>query len=194
MPPSKRRRTDSSSRLGALRSSRRRALHLGAVALAGSVAGCFSGVLDDANDETTAASGPETTTEPTDESPTTHALGVDTSLPEGSVEFPEGPKSRPERPADLTPESVRTYVETFEGRWVYNDLYRGESSSVSQECGVDSVTEYGEGFQAIAWCSAWANSGKGETTIHADYFTQYATYLIGPDSTVRREGKPGTRR
>jgi hypothetical protein len=54
---------------------------------------------------------------------------------------------------------------------------------------VDSVTEYGEGYRVVAWCSAWANSGTGGTTIHADYFTQYATYFVGPDSTVRRDGK-----
>jgi len=84
-------------------------------------------------------------------------------------------------------------VATVERRWVYNELYRGESSSVHQECGVESVREYGEGFRVVAWCSAWVNSGSGETTVHADYFTQYATYFVGPDSLVRREGRSGTR-
>ncbi|WP_137287305.1 hypothetical protein [Halorussus salinisoli] len=172
--------------------SRRRALHLGAVALAGSVAGCTSGLLDRESEPTETTTGKQSADDSTSD-PTTHALGVDTSLPEGSVEFPEGPKSRPERPADLTAESVREFVATFERRWVYNELYRDDSTTVHRECGVDSVAEYGEGFRVVAWCSAWANTGRGETTIHADYFTQYATYFVGPESTVRRDGKPGAR-
>mgnify|MGYP006273857919 FL=1 len=187
--------------------SRRRTLRLGALALAGPLAGC-SGALDDESggssaDATTTGVETETTTdetgattetpEPATTDATTHALGVDTSLPEGSVEFPEGPKSRPERPAVLTTASVREFVATFERRWVYNELYRGESSSVHQECGVESVREYGEGFRVVAWCSAWVNSGSGETTVHADYVTQYATYFVGPESLVRREGRSGTR-
>ncbi|WP_135852664.1 hypothetical protein [Halorussus salinus] len=167
--------------------SRRTALRLCAAALAGSVAGC-AGALDG---ESGTSATDATTTDA--EAETTHALGVDTSLPEGSVEFPEGPKSRPERPADLTAESVREFVADFERRWVYNELYRGESSSVHRECGVESVREYGEEFRVVAWCSAWVNSGAGETTVHADYFTQYATYFVGPDSLVRREGRSRTR-
>jgi hypothetical protein len=152
-------------------------------------------VLDGEESGENSPSDPETTVAATntETQTTTHALGVDTSLPEGSVEFPEGPNSRPDRPDDLTAESVAQYVEAFERRWVYNELHRGESSSVHQECGVDSVTAHGEGFRVVAWCSAWVNFGEGETTVHGDYFTQYATYYVGPDSTVRREGKSGTR-
>lgn len=170
--------------------SRRRLLRLGSVALAVSLAGCASGALDAGESEgesSTAASDP-----------TTHALGVDTSLPDSSeseatAEFPDGPKSPPERPAELTAGTAREYVETFERRWVYNRLYRDESSDIRQECGVDSVAERGAGFRVVVWCSAWANSGAAETTIHADYFTQYATYFVGPNSTVRRDGESKTR-
>jgi hypothetical protein len=175
--------------------SRRRLLRLGSVALAGPPAGCISGALDaerSVPDDSTDAS---TTTS----DPTTHALAEesapsDSSAREASVEFPAGPKSLPERPADLTAESVREYVRSFERRWVYNRLYRGESTEVHRECGVDSVEEYGEGFRVVVWCSAWADFGEGETTVHADYFTQYATYLVGPDATVRRDGESKTRR
>ncbi|UPW00473.1 hypothetical protein M0R88_18470 [Halorussus gelatinilyticus] len=174
--------------------SRRTALRLCAVALAGSVAGCTSGTLDEESGETATdeATTDETATDATADA-TTHSLGVDTSLPEGSVTLPEGPKSRPERPADLTAESVRAFVAAFERRWVYNELYRGESSSVHQTCGVESVREYGEGYRVVARCTAWVNSGTGETTVHADYFTQYATYFVGENSTVRREGRAETR-
>ncbi|MFC4448316.1 hypothetical protein [Halorussus aquaticus] len=208
MPPS-RRRTDGPPNSGARRSPRRRVLCLGGVALAGSLAGCASGLLREESDETpvesteTTAASRETNAEPrettdsaatgTDDEPTTHPVGVDTSLPEGSVEFPDGPKSRPERPAVPTAESVGTYVETFERRYVYNELYRDESTSVSLECGVDSVAAYGDGFRVVAWCSASADTHGDGTTLHADYFTQYATYFVGPNSTVRRDGRSGTR-
>lgn len=138
-------------------------------------------------------SSEEGTGDSTTSEPTTHSVGVDTSLPEGSVEFPEGPKSRPERPADLTAETVREYVRTFESRYVYNRLYHDETSGVHEECGVDSVEEYGEGFRVVVWCSAYATYQSDGETVHADYFSQYATYFVGPDSTVRREGKAGTR-
>jgi len=185
--------------------SRRQALRLGAVALAGAVAGCTSGVLTESGPEesgdsdvtatTTAESTRESTgtTATTTDEPTTHPVEVSTSLPEGSVEFPDGPKSRPERPDELTAESVREYVKTFEYRYVYNLLYRDESTSVHAESGVDSVSEYGRGFRVVAWCSAWANYDQDGTTLHADYFTQYATYFVGPDSTVRYEGESATR-
>ncbi|NEU56435.1 hypothetical protein [Halorussus sp. MSC15.2] len=209
MPPS-RRRPDGSPNSAARRSPRRRVLRLGAVALAGSLAGCASGLLREEADETpvesteSTAEPRETTGEPhetgtdapesrTSDEPTTHPVGVDTSLPEGSVEFPDGPKSRPERPAVPTAESVDAYVETFERRYVYNQLSRDESTAVSVECGVDSVAAYGDGFRVVAWCSASASTGEGATTLHADYFTQYATYFVGPNSTVRRDGRSEAR-
>lgn len=173
--------------------SRRRALQLGAIALAGSVAGCTSGLLTDESDSGEASTSGTTTTNSTTTEPTTHALGVETSLPEGSVEFPDGPKSRPKRPGDLTAETVREYVKTFEYRWVYNKLYHDETTEVHEECGVDSVTEYGEGFRVVVWCSAYANYESDGRTVHADYFTQYATYSVGSDNTVRQDGKSGTR-
>lgn len=164
--------------------SRRRLLRVGSVALAGSLAGCTSGALDAERSATRDSSDPTT-----DRRQTTHALGAGASLPEGSTEFPDGPKSRPERPADLTTTSAHEYAKTFERRWVYNRLYHGKSTEIRQECGVDSIAEYGEGFRVVVWCSAWANSDRNGTTIHADYFTQYATYFVRQDSTVRRDGK-----
>lgn len=172
--------------------SRRRALRLGAVALAGSVAGCVSGALKAEESGGTTESADETT-ELADE-PTTRPTGADRSLPEGSVEFPDGPTSPPERPADLTAESVRTYVQTYERRFVYNDLYRDDATEINAECGVDSVTRYGDGFRVVVWCSAYANYDRDATTLHVDYFTQYATYFVGPTGTVRREGRSKTRR
>jgi hypothetical protein len=134
--------------------TRRRAVRLAGVALAGSLAGCLSGAVDvtDSEDgETTGTESSATTTDSggathsgtvqTTDQPTAYPVGAGTALPEGSVEFPPGPKSRPERPADLTPERVREYVLTSERRWVYNRLYRDDSTDVHQDCGVDSVTE-----------------------------------------------------
>ncbi|MFC7079862.1 hypothetical protein [Halorussus caseinilyticus] len=183
--------------------SRRRVLRLGTVALAGSLAGCASGTLGESDvtetEATTESRGTPTTpespasAETTTDDPTTYPASAGPSLPQGSVEFPAGPKSRPERPAVLTAASVREFVRTFERRWVYNRLYRDDSTTVHQECGVDAVEQYGEGFRVVAWCSAWANTGRNGTTLHADYFTQYATYVVGPDGTVRRDGKSAER-
>lgn len=181
--------------------SRRRALRLGAVALAGSVAGCASGMLREESESDGSGETEEGTTgtTPIDE-PTTQSVEVATSLPAGGVEFPaeaaefpDGPKSPPERPAELTAESVREYVQTFEYRYVYNSLHYDETSEVTETCGVDSVTEYGEGFRVVVWCTASSNTERNGTTIHADYFTQYATYFVGPDTTVRYEGESVTR-
>lgn len=112
--------------------SRRRALHLGAVGLAGALSGCVGGMLgeEDPDEEITNATSTDRTTNST---PTT---------------------------------------------------------DVEQTCGVDSVSEYGEGFRAVVWCSAYSNTRRDNTTLHADYFTQYATYFVGAGSTVRQEGEP----
>lgn len=177
--------------------SRRRVLQSGVVALAVTVAGCGSGALErrESVESTTSVTDSDTTETLSSDSATTGEsttapVGIDRSLPQGSVDLPDGPESRPERPGILTAEQVREYVKAFEYRWVYNRLYRDESTTVHARCGVDSVTEYGAGFRVVVWCSAYANTQSEEGTIHADYFRQYATYFVGPDSTVRREGKP----
>lgn len=194
MPPPRRRGTDGPPSPGEGRLSRRGALRLGAVALAGSVAGCSTGLLGKGSDATGTTTDGAPGNGTSGGEPTTHPTGVDTSLPEGSVEFPEGPKSRPERPAELTAASVREYVAAFERRWAYNELHRGRSTSVRLECAVESVSERGEGFRVVVRCAARATDSGGETTVHADYFARYATYFVGPDSVVRREGKSKTRR
>ena len=171
--------------------SRRRVLRTGSVLLAGSLAGCVSGALETRESEDGTATS--------DSNPTTHALGVDTSIPgdsgpEATAEFPDGPKSPPERPANLTAESVRRYVRTFERRWVYNLVSSGEPTDIQQKCGVDSVAERGGGFRVVVWCSASATTESDGKTVHADYFRQYATYFVRSDSTVRRDGNSKTRR
>lgn len=170
--------------------SRRAVLRLSAAALGVPLGGCVSGVLDrddpdpgDPPTEETTAAG-ETTPDPT-----THELAVDTSLPDGEVDLPDGPKSRPDHPEELTRERVREYAKTVEYRWLYNRLAGDETTEVRVECGVESVTEYGEGYRVVVRCSASANGGRGETTVHADYFARYATYFVGPDTAVRRDGK-----
>jgi hypothetical protein len=186
--------------------SRRRALGFGALAVSGWLAGCASGILREAPESGESPETDATTGKPTGRNETTGemAIGettteelppvtVETPHPEESNEFPDGPKSRPERPVELTAETVREFVRTFEYRWVYNTLYGDETTSVHAECGVESVTEYDLGFRVVAWCSAWADSEQNGTTIHADYFTQYATYLVSDDGVTRYEGRSKTR-
>jgi hypothetical protein len=186
--------------------SRRRALGFGALAVSGWLAGCASGILREAPESGESPETDATTGKPTGRNETTGemAIGettteelppvtVEAPHPEESNEFPDGPKSRPERPVELTAETVREFVRTFEYRWVYNTLYGDETTSVHAECGVESVTEYDLGFRVVAWCSAWADSERNGTTIHADYFTQYATYLVSDDGVTRYEGRSKTR-
>lgn len=187
MPPSRRRADRPRART---RKPRRRVLRLGAGALAGSLAGCLSGALDESSDATTEGDATDEggVTNATTEQ-TTLPMGVDSSIPEGSASLPAGPKSRPERPSDLTAESVREYVRTFEYRYVYNELHADETTAVDVECGVESVEANGDWFRAVAWCSGYANAERDGETVHADAFAEYATYFVGPDSTVRREGR-----
>ena len=64
-----------------------------------------------------------------------------TPLPPGDVDFPDGPKERPDRPVTLNESSVRDYVRTHEYRYAYNSLWYHEYSEVTLACRVDGVTE-----------------------------------------------------
>ena len=125
-------------------------------------------------------------------------------FPDTVVLFPDGPKERPDRPANLTAETVREFVRTHEHRYVYNQLWHGEATEVSVGCEVHSVERAGGGYRAVVGCRGYSNT-RGTpgpnatgtaTAVHADYFTRYYTYLVDADSVVRREAtgaeRPGS--
>lgn len=127
---------------------------------------------------------------PTTDSP---AVAPGTPLPNTTVELPDGPKERPERPETLTRDSVAEYAETFEYRYVYNSLWYNQYSNVSVTCELESVGQVDVGWKAVVSCTAYSNTGgpatgtESPTVVHADWFTQTFTYLIDENSTVRRE-------
>jgi hypothetical protein len=116
-----------------------------------------------------------------------------TPLPNRTVELPDGPKTAPERPDELTTATVREYARQFEYRYVYNSLWYNQYSEVSAECEVLWSTETDIGWKVVVSCTAYSNTGgptegtASPTVLHADWFTQVYTYLIDEDSTVRRD-------
>lgn len=159
--------------------SRRRVLRAvtGAFAV---LAGCLGGTSRKPNDATSTAT---VTTTATTTTPTM------TPFPDGSVDFPGGPKEPPERPDPLTAASVEGYVRAYEYRYVYNRLHRPDANRVSVNAGVNEVIETPVGFAVGVQARGHANWG-GTTTVHADFGGHPVTYLVDDDSTVRLTGEP----
>lgn len=158
---------------------RARALHLLTLALV-LTAGCVGDPL--------AGSSSPTGDSPRSPEPTT----TDTPLSGDPVEFPDGPKERPERPATPNESTVREYARTYEYRYAYNSLWYGEGSDVELECDVESVTEQSYGYEAVVTCTGYsntrgttANSTATGTTLHADWGSQTYRYRISADATTR---------
>lgn len=106
--------------------SRRSALRVAAVALAAS-SGCLGLSGSD-------ATGPETT----ETSPSTTAPPAATPPETGTyTDAPSGPEQYPERPADPTPDAVRSYARSFEHAAVTNamhDFGYGDVEEMSLDC------------------------------------------------------------
>jgi hypothetical protein len=150
----------------------------------------------DASPPPTATTQPPPPTE-TVTIPTTAYEVSYTPFPDAEPTFPDGPKSPPDRPSTLTAESVSEFVRTYERRWVYNSMYVADASdfTASVDCSVEHLTERDVGYVAVVGCTAYAEyytdrTPEGPETpakVHADWFTQYFTYLVDEDSLVRRE-------
>ena len=161
------------------------------------LAGCLGGAGSPA--ETTEHS-PTTSTESSPPSSSTPAA-TPTPFPDTVVPFPDGPKERPDRPTNLTAETVSEFVRVHEYRYVYNRLWYGDATEVSVNCEVRSVERVGDGYRAVVGCSGYSNT-RGTpgpnatgtaTAVHADYFTRYYAYLVDDDSLVRREATAAER-
>ncbi|WP_435318390.1 hypothetical protein [Haloarchaeobius sp. TZWSO28] len=147
------------------------------------LAGCLDGSLGSRTDTTVATT---TGTE------TTPSSATRTSYPDTEVEFPEGPKSRPERPDEWTRETAREFVHEHEHDLAYNRLWYSEYSEVELSCEVHSVEQVGEGYEVLVSCTGYSNTG-GETNgtqtateVHADWFTQWFVYYVDDDTIIRR--------
>lgn len=118
-----------------------------------------------------------------------------TPLPPGSVDFPDGPKEPPERPATLNASSVREYVGAYEYRVAYNSLWINEHTDVTLDCRVDSATERPWGYEAVVTCTGYSNTDVPENSTaspgpHADWFTQSFRYRVSEDATHRDQVDP----
>ena len=118
-----------------------------------------------------------------------------TPLPPGSVDFPDGPKEPPERPAALTRSSVREYANTFEYRVAYNSLRINEYTEVSLACRVDDVSERPWGYEAVVTCTGHSDTDVPANATatpgpHADWFTQSFRYRVGENATHRHQVDP----
>lgn len=132
-------------------------------------------------------------------SATTDADAEHTELPGTSIDWPDGPKERPERPPTLNESSVGSFARTYEYRFVYNSLWYDETSEVSAECELDAVERRGDAWRAVVTCTAYSNTG-GEsagdgtatatsTVLHADWFTQTYVYWIDGESVHRERAE-----
>lgn len=134
-------------------------------------------------------SDPQTTTNRTR---ATRSTETTVPPPTGSVDFPEGPKERPERPSRLMTSAVREYVETHEYRFAFNALWTNEYSEVSLDCRVDSVTRREWGAEAVATCTGYSNTHVPTESTHtpvphADWFTQSFRYRVSETATTREQ-------
>ncbi len=113
--------------------------------------------------------------------------------------FPDGPKYPPDRPDQLTRESVAAFVHTFEYRYVYNSLWYEESSEVHAECDVEHTKPIDSGYKVVVRCTAYSNTGGEQrenstgtsTVVHADYFTQTYVYIVTDETLTRTRASMG---
>jgi hypothetical protein len=115
-----------------------------------------------------------------------------TATPPGSpgIDFPDGPKSAPDRPAALTESSVSEYVRTYEYNYVYNNLWQGQYSVVSLLCQVDDTSGGVWGYDVVVTCtgSSTTSPPAGSTAtpgMHRDWFTQSFRYSVSNGETTR---------
>lgn len=121
---------------------------------------------------------PTATTEPT-------AAATPTPLPTGTfASMPDGPTDYPDRPDELTRETVTAYAREFEYVRTENALYEPniEEHNVESQAIYDTASV--GGHYAIATASGYANYSDG---VHADWGQRPAFYFLAPGLTVRIE-------
>ncbi|MFB6255298.1 MAG: hypothetical protein ABEH58_00985 [Haloplanus sp.] len=112
--------------------------------------------------------------------------------PTTDIDFPEGPKDRPDRPATLNASTVREYVRTYEYRYAYNSLWINEYTDVTLDCRIDDITRRADGYEAVVTCTGYSNTDVPANSTHtpgphADWFTQTYRYRVSERATRRRD-------
>jgi hypothetical protein len=127
---------------------------------------------------------------PSPGSPAPEEAATTAPPPTGTVEFRDGPKDPPDRPATLNESSVREFVFEYQYRSVYNGLWQGEHTEMTLGCRVDNVTERSWGYDAVVTCtgSSTTDPPAGSTATDgpiSDYFTQSYRYSVSADALAR---------
>jgi len=124
--------------------------------------------------------------------PTTSDTATVEPRSDTEVEWPEGPKERPDRPAAWSESTAREFVKTHEYRYAYNGLWYGPKTDVTLECEIDDADPVADGYEVTVSCTGYSNTqtvveeGGTPVEMHADYFTQTYTYYVDDDSIVRQ--------
>jgi hypothetical protein len=127
---------------------------------------------------------------PSPGSPASSETATTTPPPTGTVEFRDGPKERPDRPATLNESSAREFVSEYQYRSVYNGLWQGKYTEMSLDCRIDNVTDRSWGYAVVVTCTGSsttdppADSTATEGPI-SDYFTQSYRYSVSADAMAR---------
>ncbi|WP_192918447.1 hypothetical protein [Salinigranum salinum] len=136
---------------------------------------------------------------PTDRQPTATATATATTTatttpyPNSTAAFPDGPKSRPALPGEITAETAGEYAITHEYRYSYNRLWDGPETEVGMSeasCGVQSTTREASGYLVTVRCTAYVNEpapGNTTRTQHADLPPWTVRYYLDENSVVREE-------
>lgn len=132
------------------------------------LAGCTGGPAGGRSTATPSATPTRTPT------PTVTATGTYGDLP-------DGPRAYPDRPADLTTETVREYVHDVEHARTHNVLYEPDMADSSVQCQTVYDAAAHGGHYALATCTGYANYPEA----HADWGQTPALYFVAPDLTVR---------
>lgn len=110
----------------------------------------------------------------------------------GGTDFPDGPKSPPDRPDPLTRESVSAYAREYEHRYVYNRLWT-DGADVDVSCNVASVEQYADGYRVTVYCEGSSKTsgetpegGTGTTTLEYGHYGRTRTILLVDDDTTIR--------
>ena len=150
---------------------RRRLLQSVGAGLLAAVAGC-----------TSRPAGDESSAEPT-VTTTSTATPTPVPLPTGTyASKPDGPSDYPDRPDELTRETVVEYAKAFEYARAKNSLHEPniEESNVESDAVYDTAS--GGGHYVIAAADGYANYSDG---VHADLGRSPTFYFLAPGLTVR---------
>lgn len=97
------------------------------------------------------------------------------------------PFERPEKPDDLTNESVAEFVRRTEYVRTYN-RHREGMTEISVDCGANVTKRTENGFYAVAACGGWASNEE----VVADFGSTAILYFVDETETIR-VGRPESR-